>query len=175
MATGAGAVPSRPFVRVALRLNGQISAGKVHFDSVDSVGEFARHALLKIAQRDVAMSNLGLRRMPHVAGKLPTPAEFDAAEAEVLSNAADLPDDDYVKPGTWFRLDVIDASVPQTGESNPHARDAGARAWRETETPLRFRAPPLFVVVAARLVAHPSPLASCRTRPSRLYRYQRLF
>jgi hypothetical protein len=32
-------------------------------------------------------------------------------------------------------------AAPQTGKSNPHARDAGARAWRETETPLRFRRP----------------------------------
>jgi hypothetical protein len=32
-------------------------------------------------------------------------------------------------------------AAPQGGKSNPHTRDAGARAWRATETPLRFRRP----------------------------------
>jgi hypothetical protein len=50
-------------------------------------------------------------------------------------------------------------AAPQGGESNPHARDAGARAWRERrKRPFVFGAP-LFVVVA-RPVAHPLPLAS---------------
>jgi hypothetical protein len=47
--------------------------------------------------------------------------------------------------------------APQTGKSNPHARDAGARAWRETETPPRFRRP----LVRRRCRSHEPPRPPC--------------
>jgi hypothetical protein len=83
----------------------------------------------------------------------PTPDEL--SKATRVDNTIVASNRDVFSEGAWFRLDVIDMNTPQGGKSNPHARDAGARAWREMETPLRFR-PPL-----ARRRRRPLPL----TRP----------
>jgi hypothetical protein len=104
-----------------------------------NAGDFAVRAA---AAFDVTASRGRLelfRLAPREGAGKPTHAELD--KASEVDKGVLVSNRDIFSAGAWFRLDVIDINTPQTGKSNPHARDTGARAWRETETPLRFRRP----------------------------------
>jgi hypothetical protein len=141
MATGGGAVD---WVKVVALFETRLTDCLVTLGTLRSIGDLAKAAFEEVTS--ISWKNtrtrLELRRMntPGEQRRVDL-ADFEAASAEEpLPLSVPLPDGS-VRPGTWFRLDIIETSVPQGGESNPHARDAGARAGRETETPLRFRRP----------------------------------
>ncbi len=146
MATGSGAGASSVHVGVATVVKGSPKSTWFSASGLESIGAIALMAAKKlISSRFDDEAALELRPMAGVDTAAAAVASLESfATVAPLQNGIPLSTEEgrvVVGDMKWFRLDVIDASVPQAGKYNPHTRDAGARAWRETETPLRFRRP----------------------------------
>ncbi len=130
----------------------------------------------------IAREVFGWTAVPANIQVRPIPKPDDAAvdwrpsrdDFEAAANADPLEKDLWVSAvraiceGAWLRLDDETVAAPRGGESNPHTRDAGARAWRERRKRPFVFGPPLFVVVARPLSLTFPPASRCSS-----FRYRR--